>query len=165
MEQLVIKWLHSFHFHLFTFTFSRLGKITNWLGTAQSLEEWTPLWSTPGICGFQIFCSITGALRKWLIDTWCSSHIHIRIETNKGNVCWPYSQSKWWLKNYCLLLRKTWLLNLITSFVFHLRFRFVYNLLQTYSRKFVFSFNNENLKKHSWQKPSMVHNKTITVKK
>lgn len=38
-------------------------------------------------------------------------------------------------------------------------------LLQKYSRKFVFSFNNENLKKHSWQKPSMVHNKTITVKK
>ena len=65
MEQLVIKWLHSFHFHLSTLTFSRLGKITNWLGTAQSLEEWTPLWSTPGICGFQIFCSITGALRKW----------------------------------------------------------------------------------------------------
>ena len=118
--------LSPFHFHLFTFTFSRLGKITNWLGTAQSLEEWTPLWSTPGICGFQIFCSITGALRKWLIDTWCSSHIHIRIETNKGNnVCWPYSQSKWWLKNYYLLLCKTWLLNLITSFVFHLRFWFV----------------------------------------
>ena len=91
-----------------------------------------------------------------MIDTWYSSHIHIRIETNKGNVCWPYSQSKWWLKNYCLLLRKTWLLNLITSFVFHLRFWFVKICCKNILENLCFpSIYNENLKNtagksHQW---------------